>query len=234
MLTVRQLCVDYGPIHAVRDVDLAVPAGGVVALLGANGAGKTTTIRAIMGQIRASRGTISLESQDLRKRRSDEIHQLGVALVPEGRQLWSTLTVEENLAMGWFARIGSQEARTRAAELYERFPVLGARRRQLAGLLSGGEQQMLSIARALMSRPKLLMMDEPSLGLAPLMVRHIFDVVAEIKETGVTILMAEQNARAAMKVASEVVVLENGRVAAKGDPETLAGSDAVQRAYLGG
>ena len=232
LLRVRDLEVNYGPVPAVKRVSLEVPAGEIRAILGANGAGKTSTIKAVLGLVKA-RGTIELDGRPIHGMPPHRIHRLGVAWVPEGRQLFSTLTVHENLEMGAFARGDGASFETRVDAMFGLFPRLRERRTQLAGSLSGGEQQMLAIARALISGPRLLIMDEPSLGLAPKVVQHLFEQIREINADGLSILMVEQNARQALRIAHYAYLLEVGRLASEGTSATLLASDEVQRVYLG-
>jgi len=233
LLHVKDLDVNYGAVPAVSRVALEVPAGEIRAILGANGAGKTSTIKAILGLVKA-RGTIELEGRSIHGVPTHRIHQLGVAWVPEGRQLFSTLTVHENLEMGAFVRGNGPAFASRVDEVFTLFPRLRERRSQLAGSLSGGEQQMLAIARALISQPRLLIMDEPSLGLAPKVVQSLFEQIREINARGLSILMVEQNARQALKIAHYAYLLEVGRLAAEGPSAALMASEDVQRVYLGG
>ncbi|MEM7696133.1 MAG: ABC transporter ATP-binding protein [Pseudomonadota bacterium] len=228
-LTVHDLDVRYGPVRAVRGVSLSVAKGGVTALLGANGAGKTTTVMAIAGARRVSGGQVSIFGADMTGAPEDAIVRAGVAISPEGRRVFGALSVEDNLTLAGSVA-GDSEARK--AAMMARFPILGERRRQLAGLLSGGEQQMLAVARALMSAPRLLLMDEPSLGLAPQMIDQIFTIIEELKGEGLSILLVEQNAALALEVADHAVVLANGAVAAAGTPADLAGNAVLRAAYL--
>jgi len=233
LLRVKDLDVTYGAVPAVNRIALEVPAGEIRAILGANGAGKTSTIKAILGLVKA-RGTIELEGRSIHGVPTHRIHQLGVAWVPEGRQLFSTLTVHENLEMGAFVRGNGLRFASRVDEMFALFPRLRERRSQLAGSLSGGEQQMLAIARALISQPRLLIMDEPSLGLAPKVVQSLFEQIREINARGLSILMVEQNARQALKIAHYAYLFEVGRLAAEGPSVALMASEDVQRVYLGG
>lgn len=231
MLEIKDLHVNYGAVHALNGVSMTVKDGEIVSLIGANGAGKTTTLRTITGLEKAAGGSITFDGHDLRKTEPSKIITLKLAHVPEGRHIFPQMTVEENLEMGAFTD-PTDMAKT-MADVYERFPRLKERKRQLAGTLSGGEQQMLAVGRALMSRPKLLMMDEPSLGLAPLVVRDIFSIIQEINKQGVTILLIEQNANMALKIADIGYVLETGRITLTGSGEELLTNDAVRAAYLG-
>ncbi|MEM9222601.1 MAG: ABC transporter ATP-binding protein [Pseudomonadota bacterium] len=231
MLEVRDLKVSYGPVQAVRGVSLHVRAGEVVALLGANGAGKTTTLMAIAGLRRVTSGTITFEGSAITGTPPEDIVRAGVGVAPEGRRIFASLTVAENLQLA-AAIVPPDAAVERRQALLERFPILGERYHQRAGLLSGGEQQMLAIARALLPGPKLLMVDEPSLGLAPQMVDSVFDLLAKLKADGTTILLVEQNVPRALEVADHGVVLASGQVALAGPVADLAGSESVRAAYL--
>jgi len=231
-LTLRDLDVRYGPVRAVRGVDLHVPMGGITALLGANGAGKTSTVMAVAGARRLSGGTVSIFGRDMTGATPDVIMRAGGAISPEGRRVFSSLSVEENLTLAGSVCGPAEEAAERKAGLMERFPILGERRRQMAGLLSGGEQQMLAVARALMSAPRLLLLDEPSLGLAPQMVDRIFGIVETLRDEGISILLVEQNAALALEVADHAVVLANGAVEAAGTPADLANDELLKAAYL--
>lgn len=232
MLSVQNLQVRYGEIEVVHGIDLDVAAGEIVALVGANGAGKSTTLAAICGLLRPSSGRITFDGNDVTAQPAEEISRRGMALVPEGRRVFAQLTVAENLLLGGAAHLGAT-LRERQEELLGRFAILRSRYRQKAGDLSGGEQQILAIARALMSRPKLLLLDEPSLGLAPQMVDRIFDLIAELRQGGITILLVEQNVALALEIADSATVLANGEVALRGSARELASSDLVRRAYLG-
>jgi branched-chain amino acid transport system ATP-binding protein len=233
ILSVEQLQVAYGGIRAVKGIDLKVEQGELVCLIGANGAGKTTTLRAITGLVRAAAGTVRYDGTDITRLKPHEIARRGLALVPEGRGVFAQLTIEENLAMGAYARSDSAAVATDVERMFALFPRLKERRRQTAGTLSGGEQQMLAIARALMSRPKLLLLDEPSMGLAPLMVEKIFDVVRTIASEGVTLLLVEQNARLALEISRRGYVLEGGLVTLTGEGRTLLHDPRIREAYLG-
>lgn len=232
VLETSGLEVRYGPVRAVRGINLVVPKAGITALLGANGAGKTSAVMAIAGVVPVSAGTVSIFGQDMTRATPDAIVRAGVAISPEGRRIFASLSVEENLILAGAAAGTPETAADRRAALMQRFPILGERRRQLAGLLSGGEQQMLAVARALMSEPRLLLMDEPSLGLAPQMVDTIFGIIEELRAEGISILLVEQNAALALEVADHAVVLANGSVAASGAPGDLAGDDVLKSAYL--
>ena len=233
MLNVQGINVYYGNIHAIKDVSFQVEAGEIVTLIGANGAGKSTTLKTISGLLRTRTGEIMFDGQDIRTTAPHRIVGMGLAHVPEGRRVFLSMTVEENLEMGAFTRpvLGVSAS---LADVYQRFPRLQERRRQVAGTLSGGEQQMLAMGRALMSRPRLLMLDEPSMGLAPILVEQVFDIIRELHEAGTTILLVEQNARMALSIADRGYVLEPGSVVLEGTGAELMQSDAVKKAYLGG
>ncbi len=233
LLALEQLQVSYGGIRAVKGVDLTVEPGELVCLIGANGAGKTTTLRAVTGLVRAAGGRIVYDGAEITGLRVHEIARRGLALVPEGRGVFAQLTIEENLAMGAYARSDGPGVAADMERAYALFPRLKERRRQTAGTLSGGEQQMLAIARALMGRPKLLLLDEPSMGLAPLMVEKIFEVIRAIASEGVTLLLVEQNARLALEVSHRGYVLEGGLVAITGEARSLLGDPRIREAYLG-
>jgi branched-chain amino acid transport system ATP-binding protein len=233
LLALEGLQVSYGGIRAVKGIDLHVEPGELVCLIGANGAGKTTTLRAITGLARAAGGRIVYDGGDIAALRVHEIARRGLALVPEGRGVFAQLTIEENLAMGAYARSDRAAVAADVERAFTLFPRLKERRRQTAGTLSGGEQQMLAISRALMSRPKLLLLDEPSMGLAPLMVERIFEVVRSIAAEGVTMLLVEQNARLALEVSHRGYVLEGGLVAFSGEARSLLGDPRIREAYLG-
>jgi branched-chain amino acid transport system ATP-binding protein len=233
MLEVADLHVYYGHIHAVRGISFQVQEGEILALIGANGAGKSTTAKTIAGILKPRRGDVILRGRSTRRLRCEQIVGLGVGYVPEGRRVFPALSVDINLEVGAYSRKDRTGISQDKNRMYERFPVLGERRDQLAGLLSGGEQQMLAIARTLMSRPDLILMDEPSLGLSPVLVRHVFALVAELNEQGTTILLSEQNARAALGIAHHAVVLEVGQVALQGEAAELRQNAEVRRTYMG-
>ena len=233
LLEIADLSVNYGGIHALEDVSLVVHAGEVVTLIGANGAGKSTTLRSISRLLPVRRGRIVYGGHEIGRLRPDEVVRLGIAQVPEGRRVLARQSVLDNLLLGAYTRPASGEIQADVEQQFQRFPVLAQRRRQLAGTLSGGEQQMLAIARALMSRPRLLLLDEPSLGLAPLVVRAIFGTIRELHAAGVTILLVEQNAHAALQIADRGYVLEAGRLAMSGPAASLLTDERVRRAYLG-
>lgn len=229
VLEVTDLSVSYGPVRAVKSVSLQVDEGEAVCLIGANGAGKTTTLNAIVGLLRPGRGSVVFRGRDIRGLRTSAISRSGLVLVPEGRHVLPSLTVEENLVAGTFAS-GSREG---FDTIYELFPILGERRSQRAATLSGGEQQMLVIGRALAGKPSLLLLDEPSMGLAPIVVQTLFDAIAAIIERGTTVLLVEQNARMALALANRGYVMVLGKIAASGDADHLRGDKAVQEAYFG-
>jgi len=233
LLSLEKLEVAYGGIRAVKGIDLAVEGGETVCLIGANGAGKTTTLRAITGLVRAAAGVVRYAGEDIGKLRVHEIARRGLAMVPEGRGVFPQLTIEENLAMGAYARNDRAAVKADLDHAFELFPRLAERRRQTAGTLSGGEQQMLAISRALMSRPKLLLLDEPSMGLAPLMVEKIFEVIRTIAAEGVTLLLVEQNARLALESSHRGYVLDGGLVTLSGPARSLLDDPRVREAYLG-
>jgi branched-chain amino acid transport system ATP-binding protein len=233
LLDVRGLEVGYGGIAAVRGIDFEVAQGELVALIGANGAGKTTTLKALAGMIAPSAGSVHFDGKSITRTPSHKLIREGVALVPEGRGVFTRLTVEENLAMGAYIRDDRAGVRTDLERMFGLFPRLKERRAQVAGTLSGGEQQMLAIGRALMSRPRLLLLDEPSMGLAPLMVQKIFEVIRGVSAEGVTILLVEQNARLALEVASRGYVMESGEITLADGSAALLASPQVRQAYLG-
>jgi len=233
MLSVDNINVYYGAIHAVKDVSLHVNEGEIVTLIGANGAGKTTTLQTISGLLHARTGSITFQDQNIGGIPAHKLVSLGMAQVPEGRRVFLQMSVKENLEMGAYTRPNS-EVDASIAEVYERFPRLKERMNQVAGTLSGGEQQMLAMGRALMSKPKLLMLDEPSMGLAPILVEQIFDIIKELHKAGTTILLVEQNAEMALKVADRAYVMESGKITLSGTGAELAASDAIKKAYLGG
>ncbi|MGN0979703.1 MAG: ABC transporter ATP-binding protein [Candidatus Avoscillospira sp.] len=233
LLNVEHINVYYGAIHAVKDVSFHVEEGEIVTLIGANGAGKTTTLQTISGLLHARTGSITFQGESITGVPAHKLVSRGLAQVPEGRRVFLQMSVQENLEMGAFTRSGSEVDQS-IAEVYERFPRLLERKNQIAGTLSGGEQQMLAMGRALMSKPKLLMMDEPSMGLAPILVEQIFEIIKELHKAGTTILLVEQNAEMALKIADRAYVLESGAVSLSGTGKELAESDAIKKAYLGG
>ena len=233
MLTVENLEVYYGAIRALKGVSFEVNEGEVVALIGANGAGKTTTLHTVTGLLRAHSGSIMFDVKDLTKTPPHKIVSMGMAHVPEGRRVFQQLTVLENLKLGAYTRQNKQEIAETLAMVYRRFPRLEERKNQTAGTLSGGEQQMLAMGRALMSKPKIVLMDEPSMGLSPLLVTEIFDIIQEIKAAGTTVLLVEQNAKKALAVADRAYVLETGTIALEGPAAQLMNDASVKKAYLG-
>ena len=233
MLKISDLHVNYGGINALRGISLEVPDGEIVTLIGANGAGKSTTLRTITGLVKAASGSVLWNDTELLGKPIDEIFKSGIAMVPEGRRVFSDLTVLENLRIGAYLRKDTEEIEKDMEWVYSLFPRLKERYWQYAGTLSGGEQQMLAVGRALMSRPKLMMMDEPSLGLAPLVVQDIFSIIKEINRQGVTILLIEQNANMALRIADRGYVLETGRISMTGTGMELLNDESVKAAYLG-
>lgn len=234
MLEVKDIQVYYGMIQAIKGISFEVNEGEVIALIGANGAGKTTTLQTITGLIAPKHGEILFEGQDITKVPAHKIVSMGMAHVPEGRRVFAQLSVLDNLKLGAFTRKDKEEIEETLLRVYKRFPRLEERKNQMAGTLSGGEQQMLAMGRALMSRPKLMMLDEPSMGLAPILVDQIFDIVKELNQSGVTILLVEQNAQMALSIANRGYVLETGRIVLSSDADELLHNDAVKKAYLGG
>ncbi|MDY4976017.1 MAG: ABC transporter ATP-binding protein [Clostridia bacterium] len=232
MLKVDNINVYYGQIHTLKDVSIQVSPGEIVALIGANGAGKSTTLRTISGLLRSKTGSITFMGKDISHTDAYKLVSDGLAHVPEGRHVFLQMTVQENLEMG--AYTNPSYTKEGIADVFERFPRLKHRKNQIAGTLSGGEQQMLAMGRALMSKPKLLMLDEPSMGLAPILVQQIFDIIKELHASGTTILLVEQNAEMALEVANRAYVLESGRIKLSGTGEELAQSDEIKKAYLGG
>ncbi len=232
MLKVDNINVYYGKIHALKDVSLEVKEGEIVALIGANGAGKSTTLKTISGLLRSETGGITLFDEDISHTDAYKLVSKGMAHVPEGRRVFLQMTVLENLEMG--AYTNNKDVKEKLDDVFTRFPRLKHRKNQIAGTLSGGEQQMLAMGRALMSNPKLLMLDEPSMGLAPILVQQIFDIIKELHAAGTTILLVEQNAEMALAIADRAYVLESGRIALSGTGKELAKSDAIKKAYLGG
>ena len=234
MLEIKNLNVHYGVIHALKEASLTVNEGEIVSLIGANGAGKTTLLHAISGILKITSGEILFEDKKLNKISAKDIVACGITQVPEGRRIFSGLSVYENLQMGAYLRKDKEGIAQDLEMVYERFPILKKRSNQDASTLSGGEQQMLAMGRALMARPKILLLDEPSMGLAPILVREIFHIIKDINEQGTTILLVEQNARMALSIADRAYVLENGSIVLSGTGEELAASEDIQKAYLGG
>ena len=233
LLKIEDIHVFYGAIHAIKGISFEVNKDEIVTLIGANGAGKSTTLNTIAGLLKPRSGKISFDGKDLSAIHTHKIVSQGMALCPEGRRIFQQMTVRENLEMGGYTR-PKTEIPAALDEMFQRFPRLKEREKQIAGTLSGGEQQMLAMARALMSKPKLLMLDEPSMGLAPILVEQIFDIIKELHGAGVTILLVEQNAQMALSVADRAYVLETGRIVLSGTGAELMASDRVQKAYLGG
>jgi len=234
VLEVKEIDVYYGAIHALKKMSLQVEQGTIVTLIGANGAGKTTTLKSISGILRPKNGTITYKGTDITKVAPEKIVGLGISQVPEGRRVFHTMSVMENLEMGAYLRKDKKEIALDMENVYTRFPRLKERRKQMAGTLSGGEQQMLAIGRALMARPELMLMDEPSMGLAPLLVKEIFSIIKDINERGTTILLVEQNAHMALSIADKAYVIETGEIVLQGSADQLLKSEDVKKAYLGG
>ncbi|WP_342758437.1 ABC transporter ATP-binding protein [Kineothrix sedimenti] len=233
MLELKDLNVSYGAIHAIYDVSLTVNDGEIVSLIGANGAGKTTILHTITGLKKSMNGSIVYNGNDLTKIEPSKIITLGMAHVPEGRHIFPAMTVGENLEMGAYIRNDKDGIQTSVKEVFERFPRLKERRKQLAGTLSGGEQQMLAVGRALMSRPNIILMDEPSMGLSPLLVKEIFNIIKEVHKQGITVLLVEQNAKMALSIADRAYVLETGHISMSGEAKELLNDEKVKKAYLG-
>ncbi|MFT8351941.1 ABC transporter ATP-binding protein [Clostridium saccharoperbutylacetonicum] len=233
MIKIDNLVVAYGGIEALKGISMEVPSGKIVTLVGANGAGKSTTLKSIVGLVKLKSGSINYEGTDLTKLNTEVMVKKGIALVPEGRRVFSDLTVLENLKIGAYSRNDAKGIAEDLEKVYSLFPRLKERTWQLAGTLSGGEQQMLAIGRALMSRPKLIMMDEPSLGLAPIIVKELFGIIKRINEEGMTVLLIEQNANAALKIADVGYIMETGRITLSGSGKELLANDEIKKAYLG-
>ncbi|MEZ3454389.1 MAG: ABC transporter ATP-binding protein [Oscillospiraceae bacterium] len=233
MLEIKDLQVCYGVINAIKGVSFEVNEGEIIALIGANGAGKTTILHTVTGLVPAKSGSIMFEGTDLLKTPAHKIVSMGMAHVPEGRRIFQELTVLENLKMGAYTRKDKKEISDTLEMVYKRFPRLEERKSQIAGTLSGGEQQMLAMGRALMSHPKIILMDEPSMGLSPLYVSEIFDIIKEVNAGGTTVLLVEQNAKKALSIANRAYVLETGNIALSGDAKELMNNDSVKKAYLG-
>ena len=234
MLEIKDIHVYYGAIHAIKGVSLTVRQGEIVTLIGSNGAGKSTTLRTISGLLKPKEGDILFEGESIAGRPAQAIVKAGVSQVPEGRRIFANMTVMENLELGAYSRTDADGIEADMNMVFERFPRLLERKEQAAGTLSGGEQQMLAMGRALMSHPRLLLLDEPSMGLAPLLIREIFNIIADINKAGTTVLLVEQNANMALSIAHRAYVLETGRIALSGDAKELAASEEVRKAYLGG
>lgn len=233
MLEVKNLKVHYGVIQAIKGISFEVNEGEVIALIGANGAGKTTTLQTITGMLKPSEGEILFEGQDIVKVPGHKIVSMGMAHVPEGRRVFAELSVYENLKLGAYTRKDKNEIAESLAKVYKSFPRLEERKNQLAGTLSGGEQQMLAMGRALMSKPKIILMDEPSMGLSPIFVEEIFHIIREISASGTTVLLVEQNAKKALAIANRAYVLETGNIVLSGDAKKMMNNDSIKKAYLG-
>ena len=233
MLEIRDLEVNYGAINAIKKISFDVNQGEVVALIGANGAGKTTTLHTITGLLKAKSGSIVFEGKELTKTPPHKIVEMGMAHVPEGRRIFQQLSVYKNLTLGAFTRKDKSNLDETLNMVYEKFPRLEERKKQIAGTLSGGEQQMLAMGRALMSKPKIVLMDEPSMGLSPLLVGEVFKIIEEIRASGTTVLLVEQNAKKALEIADRAYVLETGKIVLSGNAKDLMNNESVQKAYLG-
>lgn len=233
MLEVKDLKVSYGMIQAIKGVSFEVNKGEIIALIGANGAGKTTILHTITGLLSAQSGTITYEGKDITKVPGHKIVSMGIAHVPEGRRIFANMTVLQNLKMGAFTRKDKNEVNETLDMVYSRFPRLMERKNQLAGTLSGGEQQMLAMGRALMSHPQIILMDEPSMGLSPIFVNEIFDIIEEVSKSGTTVLLVEQNAKKALSIADRAYVLETGNIVLEGKASDLLNNDSIKKAYLG-
>lgn len=233
MLEVKDLEVYYGMIQAIKGISFHVEQGEVIALIGANGAGKTTTLHTVTGLLSAKKGQVLFEGNDITKIPAHKIVSMGMAHVPEGRRVFAELSVYENLKMGAYTRKDKNEIEESLKNIYKRFPRLEERKNQMAGTLSGGEQQMLAMGRALMSRPKIILMDEPSMGLSPIMVNEIFDIIRSVSESGTTVLLVEQNAKKALSIADRAYVLETGKIVLEGNAKELLEDDSIKKAYLG-
>lgn len=233
MLEIKDIEVFYGMIQAIKGVSFEVNEGEVIALIGANGAGKTTILHTITGLLSPKKGSVIFEGKDITKVPAHKIVSLGIAHVPEGRRVFAELTVYENLKMGAYTRKDKNETEQTLEMVYKRFPRLEERKNQLAGTLSGGEQQMLAMGRALMSHPKIIVMDEPSMGLSPILVNQIFDIIEEVSKSGTTVLLVEQNAKKALSIADRAYVLETGKIVLDGDAKELLNDDSIKKAYLG-
>lgn len=233
MLEVSNLKVNYGMIQAIKGISFKVEEGEIIALIGANGAGKTTTLHTVSGLLKAREGSILFNGKELTKTQPHKIVEMGMAHVPEGRRIFQQLTVYENLILGAYTRSDKKEIAENLEMIYKRFPRLEERKKQIAGTLSGGEQQMLAMGRALMSNPKIVLMDEPSMGLSPLLVSEIFDIIQSINKSGTTVLLVEQNAKKALSIANRAYVLETGKIVLEGDAKELMNNDQIKKAYLG-
>ncbi|MDO4296975.1 MAG: ABC transporter ATP-binding protein [Lachnospiraceae bacterium] len=233
MLEVKDLYVNYGAVEAIKGISFHVNQGEIVTLIGANGAGKTTTLHTISGLTKAKSGSVTYDGHDLLKTEPSRIITLGIAHVPEGRHIFPQMTVEENLQMGAYTSKNKDRAAAAMKDVYEKFPRLRERRKQMAGTLSGGEQQMLAVGRALMGEPSIILMDEPSMGLSPLLVKEVFAIIKEIHEAGITVLLNEQNAKMALSIADRAYVLETGTISISGNAQELLQDERVKKAYLG-
>ena len=233
MLEIKDLEVYYGMIQAIKGVSFDVNEGEVIALIGANGAGKTTILHTITGLLSPKKGSVMFEGQDITKIPAHKIVSLGMAHVPEGRRVFAQMTVYQNLKMGAYTRSSKEEIEANLDKVYKRFPRLEERKNQLAGTLSGGEQQMLAMGRALMSNPKIILMDEPSMGLSPILVNEIFDIIQSVSASGTTVLLVEQNAKKALSIADRAYVLETGKIVMSGEASKLMNDDSIKKAYLG-
>lgn len=233
MLEVSNLKVNYGMIQAIKGISFKVEEGEIIALIGANGAGKTTTLHTVSGLLKAREGSILFNGKELTKTQPHKIVEMGMAHVPEGRRIFQQLTVYENLILGAYTRSDKKEIAENLEMIYKRFPRLEERKKQIAGTLSGGEQQMLAMGRALMSNPKIVLLDEPSMGLSPLLVSEIFDIIQSINKSGTTVLLVEQNAKKALSIANRAYVLETGKIVLEGDAKELMNNDQIKKAYLG-
>ncbi|MCD8015807.1 MAG: ABC transporter ATP-binding protein [Lachnospiraceae bacterium] len=233
MLEIKDLYVNYGAVEAIKGISFFVKPGEIVTLIGANGAGKTTTLHTISGLVKAKSGSITYNGTDLLKTDPSKMVSLGIAHVPEGRHVFPEMTVEENLEMGAYSGKDKSVIQASMADVFEKFPRLKERRRQLAGTLSGGEQQMLAVGRALMSKPGIILMDEPSMGLSPILVKEVFSIIEEIHAAGITVLLNEQNAKMALSIADRAYVLETGTISISGDAKELLADERVKKAYLG-
>lgn len=233
MLEVKDLYVNYGAVEAIRGISFTVKPGEIVTLIGANGAGKTTTLHTISGLVKAKSGSITYNGTDLLKTEPSRMITLGIAHVPEGRHVFPEMSVEDNLLMGAYTGKSKDEVNAAMKDVYEKFPRLRERRRQLAGTLSGGEQQMLAVGRALMGKPGIILMDEPSMGLSPILVKEVFSIIKEIHDAGITVLLNEQNAKMALSIADRAYVLETGTISISGDAQELLNDERVKKAYLG-
>ncbi|OEH85023.1 ABC transporter ATP-binding protein [Desulfuribacillus stibiiarsenatis] len=234
MLSLNNVHVYYGAIHALKGISFQVNQGEIVTLIGSNGAGKSTCLKTISGLLHPKQGSVQFKDKDLSNVNAPEIVAMGISHVPEGRRIFANMSVSENLDLGAYLRKDKQNIKDDMEKVYTLFPRLRERRKQLAGTLSGGEQQMLAMGRAVMSRPQLLILDEPSMGLAPLLVKQIFEIIKEINESGTTVLLVEQNARMALSIANRAYVLETGKIVLEGDAKELLESEEVKKAYLGG